>query len=46
MESGLVGGECEGCVIEKLRINVYLRSTVRSVILIVPSVIVLVYNKL
>ena len=29
MESGLVGGECEGCVIEKLRINVYLR-TVRS----------------
>ena len=23
MESGLVGGECEGCVIEKLRINVY-----------------------
>lgn len=45
MESGLVGGECEGCVIEKLRINVHLR-TVRSVILIVPSVIVLVYNKL
>ena len=22
MESGLVGGECEGCVIEKLRINI------------------------
>ena len=35
MESGLVGGECEGCVhvIEKLRINVHLR-TVRSVILV------------
>ena len=26
MESGLVGGECEGCVIEKLRINVHLRT--------------------
>ena len=42
MESGLVGGECEGCVIEKLRINVYTFVQFVVVILIVLSVIVLV----